>query len=58
MLAAGVALALTRKPARAAPAGGQRRARLLDELVELDRTGKDPARREQVLAELERLWRE
>jgi hypothetical protein len=58
MLAAGVAFALTRKPAPAAPAGGQRRARLLDELVELERTGKDPARREQVLAELERLWRE
>jgi len=59
MLAAGIALALLRRPAPAAPAaGGKRRAALLDELVELDRTGKGPERREQVLAELERLWRE
>lgn len=58
MLVIGVAFALTRRPPPAAPAGGQRRARLLDELVELERAGKDPARREQVLAELERLWRE
>jgi hypothetical protein len=60
LLVAGVALALLRKPQQATPALGsdKRRAALLDELVELERTGKDQARREQVLSELERLWRE
>jgi len=58
LLIAGVSLALTRKSQVAAPTGEPRRAALLDELVELERTGKDPARREQVLSELERLWRE
>jgi hypothetical protein len=59
LIAGGVVFALMGKPARAAPAAGdKRRSALLDELVEIDRTGKDPARREQVLAELERLWRE
>jgi hypothetical protein len=58
MLVAGVLLALIRKPAPAAPGGNKRRAVLLDELVELERTGKDPARREHVLAELERHWRD
>jgi hypothetical protein len=58
VLVAGVAFALVRRPQPAAPAGHKRRAALLDELVELERTGKDPARREQALAELERLWRE
>ena len=59
ILVGGLGLALFRRPPPAAPAvGNKRRAALLDELVELDRTGKDPERREQVLAELERLWRE
>lgn len=59
MLVAGILLAILRRPAAAAaPSGNKRSAALLDELVELERTGKDPARREQVLAELERLWRE
>lgn len=62
MIVAGVVFALVRKPARAgeataASADSKRRAQLLDELVELDRTGKDLVRREQLLAELERLWR-
>jgi hypothetical protein len=58
LLVAGVTLALLRKPQQVAPASDKRRAALLDELVELERTGKDPARREHVLTELERLWRE
>lgn len=59
LMVAGVVFALIRKPARAVAGGGDpRRAALLDELVELERTGKDPARREQVLADLERLWRD
>jgi hypothetical protein len=58
LLVGGIALSLARKPARAVLGGDRRRAALLDELVELERTGKDPARREQVLAELERRWRE
>ena len=33
-----------------------RRAKLLDELVDLDRSGKSSKRREAVLAELEKLW--
>lgn len=32
------------------------RQRMLDELVELERTGANPKRREQLLSELERLW--
>jgi hypothetical protein len=32
------------------------RQRLLDELVELERTGGSPKRREQLLSELEQLW--
>jgi len=48
------ALAFRRDPKRAAQA--TRRSELMTELVELEKTGKDPKRREQVLAELERLW--
>ena len=58
LLVGGLALALGRKPAGAMTGGDRRRAALLDVLVELERTGKDPARREQVLAELERRWQE
>ena len=36
--------------------GAARRQKLLDELVELERTGGSPKRREQLLDELERLW--
>lgn len=56
LMIAGVLFALLRK--QAPSVGGKRRSVLLDELVELERTGKDPARREQVLAELERTWRD
>jgi len=34
----------------------QRRQQLLDELVALEQSGTDPARREALVAELERLW--
>lgn len=51
----GVAFALTR-PRAAATGDAKRKAELMNELVELEKTGSDPKRREQVLAELERLW--
>ncbi|HEX8114051.1 MAG TPA: hypothetical protein VF516_40240, partial [Kofleriaceae bacterium] len=48
---------LARRPAQAADAHAEaRRQRLLDELVELERSGANPKRREQLLAELEQLW--
>jgi hypothetical protein len=51
---------LARRPARSADAEIEaRRQRLLDELVEIERSGAsraDPRRREQLLAELEQLW--
>jgi hypothetical protein len=60
LMIGGVVLALLKKPVQAAGASAaeRRRSALLDELVELERTGKDPARREKVLAELERTWQE
>jgi hypothetical protein len=61
VMVGGVYFALFRKPvqsaaATAAAANLTRRQRLLDELVELERSGGNPRRREQVLAELEDLW--
>jgi hypothetical protein len=59
VMLAGIGFALLRKqPERAAgqDASGARRQKLLDELVELERTGGSPKRREQLLAELEQLW--
>jgi hypothetical protein len=59
MILGGITLALVRgaKPAAAPdPARAARRTRLMDELVELDRTGKDKKRREALVAELEKLW--
>jgi hypothetical protein len=60
LMLAGVAFALLgRRPARAAAVGATsetRRQKLLDELVELERTGGNPKRREQLLGELEDLW--
>jgi len=51
---------LARRPAQATNAEAEaRRQRLLDELVELERSGgaaANPRRREQLLAELEQLW--
>jgi hypothetical protein len=52
----GIGLALASKRTGAVPGMSARRGALLDELVELERTGKDPRRKEQVLAELEKLW--
>lgn len=56
----GVGLALFGKNTAGASAstlaGAARRQRLLDELVELERSGGNPKRRDQVLAELEELW--
>lgn len=51
----GLGFALTRKRD---PKGGHtaRRTALMNELVELEKTGGDPKRREAVLAELEQLW--
>jgi hypothetical protein len=58
VMLAGIGLALfTRRPAEVAAAGEEvRRQRLLDELVELERSGANPKRREQLLVELEQLW--
>jgi hypothetical protein len=58
VMLAGIGMALfTRRPAEVAAAGEEvRRQRLLDELVELERTGANPKRREQLLVELEQLW--
>jgi hypothetical protein len=61
VMLAGVFFALARKPpARAATAAASsvdaRRKKLLDELVELEGSGANPKRREQLLAELEQLW--
>lgn len=54
MMLAGVAFAVLRPRPKVAQT--TRRAKLMDELVELERTGGDPKRRDQVLAELEQLW--
>jgi hypothetical protein len=60
VLAAGVFFALYRKsgqPAQQAVATSERRRQaLLDQLVELERTGANPKRRDQLLDELEQLW--
>lgn len=58
ILLAGVALVVFRRRAPAEQDASGRRAALLDELVELERTGKDPHRQKQVRSELESLWRE
>jgi hypothetical protein len=62
MMAAGVLLAVLAGGRRGATGdrtlvGPALRAKLLDELVELERTGRDRARRDQLVAELERTWR-
>lgn len=57
VILAGVALALGgRRSPEQASGEEARRQKLLDELVELERSGANPKRREQLLAELERLW--
>jgi len=54
----GVGLALSRPAAKAAAvsSAAARKKKLLDELVELERTGGSAKRKEQLLAELEGLW--
>jgi hypothetical protein len=57
VMLAGITLALVgRRREDTADVAEARRQRLLDELVELERSGANPARREQLLGELERLW--
>jgi hypothetical protein len=57
VMLAGIFFALLRKQPRAVTgAADLRKQRLLDELVELERTGGNPKRREQLLDELEDLW--
>ncbi|HEU4731208.1 MAG TPA: hypothetical protein VFT22_25115 [Kofleriaceae bacterium] len=57
VMLAGLGFALLRKPVRpTAVSSDVRRQRLLDELVELERAGGNPKRREQLLDELEDLW--
>lgn len=57
LIAGGVVIALIFVPPRRATPD-QRRAALFDELVELEQTGADPARRDQIYAELERILAE
>lgn len=60
LICAGVAFGVSSRKRAAAVAAGDAEARkqkLLDELVELERTGADPSRREALVAELERLWK-
>lgn len=53
----GIGFALMRRPEPVRPDNEARRQKLLDELVALDRDGKqDTRRRAQILDELERLW--
>ena len=58
MMIVGVTLAIRRRKPDAASAGSReaRRGKLLDELVELEKSGKNEKRREQVTRELEQLW--
>jgi hypothetical protein len=58
MIGGGVYFALTRnKPDSKSTAGRDaRRQQLLDELVELEKSGKNEKRREQIMTELEGLW--
>jgi hypothetical protein len=58
LMLGGVMLALfgKRKVAAAAPDREARRQRLLDELVQLERSGGSPKRHEQLVRELEELW--
>lgn len=57
MIVGGVALALARSAAKTPDTVNlARKQALLDELVELERSGADNRRREQLIAELEKLW--
>jgi hypothetical protein len=52
----GLGFTAFRKRSVVIPDNAARRAALLDELVELERSGKDARRKEQVMSELEKLW--
>ncbi len=56
LIAGGVAYALYRARGESDAERSLLRAALLDELAELERSGKNPKRREQITAELEKLW--
>jgi hypothetical protein len=58
LMAGGVWFALThnRPDSTSTAAREARRQKLLDELVELEKSGKNEKRREQIMAELEALW--
>jgi hypothetical protein len=58
VMIAGVTVAIRRKNPDAATTADReaRRQKLLDELVELEKAGKDGKRRDQVMRELEKLW--
>jgi hypothetical protein len=56
VIVGGIAFALARKRGPTDDEREARRQKLLDELVELQRSGKNPKRREQIMAELESLW--
>ncbi len=54
---AGLGFALRRRDgAVASPGRDKRREKLMSELVEIERTGKDAAKRDAILTELESLW--
>jgi hypothetical protein len=56
LMLTGLAFALLRRAPAANAARAARRQKLLDELVELDRSGATGKRRDAILAELESLW--
>lgn len=56
LIGIGVAVRSSKATRDTADARSQRRAALLDELVELERANEDPKRRNQIAAELETLW--
>lgn len=55
LMIGGLVFALATK-GNASSSTSARRAQLLDELVQLERSGANPKRKEQVMAELEKLW--
>ena len=58
LMLGGIAFALDRSKTEADKQASRdaRRQKLLDELVELEKSGKNEKRREQIMAELEKLW--
>ncbi len=56
LLVGGIVFTIYRKRDPTEGEREERRQKLMDELVELERSGKDAKRREQIMAELESLW--